>query len=137
MIINAENLIAGRIGTVAAKRALLGEEVYIVNAEKAVVSGSKKVIFEKYNRQSHRGEPFHGPFLPKTPDRLLKRMIRGMLPYKQYKGRMAFKKIKCYRGIPEGFAGKDFESIEKANVSKMQYFKFISIGDLCELLKKR
>ncbi|MFH1592743.1 MAG: 50S ribosomal protein L13 [Candidatus Woesearchaeota archaeon] len=137
MIIDANNLIAGRLGTVAAKRALLGEEVFIVNSEKAVITGSKKIILGKYADQSKRGEPFHGPFLPKTPDRFLKRLIRGMLPYKQFKGLSAFKRIKCYSGVPEGFKDKKLETIEKANVLKMQNLKYISVGMLCKLLKQR
>ena len=48
MIIDAKDLIAGRIATVEAKKALLGEEVSIVNAELAVITGRKKNIMEKY-----------------------------------------------------------------------------------------
>jgi len=137
MIIDAKDLIAGRIGTVAAKRALLGEEVFILNADKAIITGSKKVVLGKYATQAKRGEPFHGPFLPKAPDRFLKRLIRGMLPYKQAKGRDAFKRIKCYSGIPDGFKDKKLETIEKANVLKMQNLKYITVGELCSLLKFR
>ena len=39
MIINAENLILGRMTTYAAKKALQGEEVDIVNCEKAIITG--------------------------------------------------------------------------------------------------
>ncbi len=135
MIINAKHLIAGRLASVAAKQALLGEEVFILNSEHAVISGNKKSVVGKYDAQAKRGEPFHGPFLPKTPDRLLKRIIRGMLPYKQGKGRLALKRIKCYKGIPSLFEGKVLETIEKAHIKKMQ--KYITIGDLCNHLKQR
>ena len=74
MIIDATNLIAGRLASVAAKKALLGEDVFIVNAEAALISGKKKFVAGKYDAQAKRGEPFHGPFLPKTPDRFLKRI---------------------------------------------------------------
>ena len=137
MIIDATNLIVGRVASIAAKKALLGENIFIVNAEQAVISGNKKDIFEKYKAQANRGEPFHGPFLPKTPDRLMKRVIRGMLPYKQYKGRVAFKRIKCYIGMPDEFKEKNLDTLEIVSVSKMQNLKYVTLGNLCQYLKKR
>jgi len=137
MIIDATNLIAGRLASVAAKKALLGEDVFIVNAEAALISGKKKFVAGKYDAQAKRGEPFHGPFLPKTPDRFLKRIIRGMLPYKQYKGLSAFKRIKCYNGLPEGFKDKHLESIDKAQLTKRNIMHFMTIGDICNAVKQR
>ena len=137
MIIDAKDLIAGRIATVAAKKALLGEEVSIVNAELAVITGRKKNIMEKYKARANRGNPHHGPFQPKTPDKMLRRMIRGMLPHKQGKGKLALKRIKCYKGIPEEFKNKKLETIEKANIAKIQNLRYLSIGQICQSLKQR
>lgn len=137
MIIDAKDLIVGRFATIVAKQAILGEEVFIINSEKAVITGDKKNTFAKYKAQSNRGEPFHGPFLPKTSDRFLKRIIRGMLTYKKGKGRDAFKRIKCYRGIPKQFENKEILKIEKANISKIQNLKYTSIGEICNYLKQR
>ena len=39
MIINADNLVLGRMAAIAAKQALLGEDVRIVNCEKAIITG--------------------------------------------------------------------------------------------------
>ena len=137
MIIDAKDMIAGRIATVAAKSALLGENVVIINSELAVISGARKDVLNKYQAQENRGEPTHGPFLPKTPDRFLKRMIRGMLTYKKGKGRDAFKRIKCYKGIPEEFKGKDIVRIEEAHVSRMQHLKYITINEICQYIKQQ
>jgi len=135
MIINAENLILGRMATFVAKKALLGESVDIVNCEKAIITGKKKEdVLEKYKHRRERGETLHGPYFPRVSERLVRRAIRGMLPYKQYKGRMAFEKIKCYRGIPEDLKGKKLETIKEADVSKMQNLKYIKIGDICKFL---
>ena len=68
MIIDAKNMILGRIATVAAKQALLGEDVNVVNCELAVVSGRKKHVLEKYKKRENRGDPHHGPYLPKVPN---------------------------------------------------------------------
>ena len=51
MIIDASNLIAGRIATVVAKKALLGETIDIVNSEKAIVTGSKTQVFARFKQK--------------------------------------------------------------------------------------
>ena len=51
MIINAEGLIIGKLATVAAKHALIGEKVDVVNCEKACITGSKRDILEKYKKK--------------------------------------------------------------------------------------
>lgn len=134
MIIDATNLIVGRLGTVVAKKALLGETIEIVNSEKAVISGDKTKVFAEYKRRRERGSPLVGPFVPRQPDRFVKRTIRGMLPYKQPKGVTALKNIKCYRSIPEEFEGKKIETIKEANVSKLTKAKHVTVGDICKFL---
>ena len=119
MIIDAKDTIAGRIGTFAAKKALLGNKIDIVNCEKAIITGKKGFLLAHFKRKKDMGT-YKGPFLPRTPDRFIKRMIRGMLPYKQEKGSNAFKRIKCHIAIPKEFEGKDIIRIEKANISKVK-----------------
>ena len=48
MIIDATNLLVGRLATVVAKKALLGGKIDIVNAEKAIISGPKRLVINKY-----------------------------------------------------------------------------------------
>jgi large subunit ribosomal protein L13 len=133
MIINAENLILGRLSTIAAKKALLGESIDLVNVEKAVIIGTKKNILDKYKTRRERGETLHGPYFPRTPDRLVRRTIRGMLPYKQEKGRLAFKRVKCHVGIPEDLKDKKIETLDKAKLSP-QKMKFVTIKQLTSYL---
>ncbi|MDP6642027.1 MAG: 50S ribosomal protein L13 [Candidatus Nanoarchaeia archaeon] len=133
MIINAENLILGRFSTIVAKKALMGEAIDVVNVEKAVIVGTKENILDKYKTRRERGETLHGPYFPRTPDRLVRRTIRGMLPYKQEKGRLAFKRIKCYVGIPEDLKDKKIETLDKAKLSP-QKMKFLTIKQLTSYL---
>ncbi|MBR9690596.1 50S ribosomal protein L13 [Candidatus Woesearchaeota archaeon] len=126
-IINAKDLIVGRIATRVAKAALLGEEVAVLNCEKAVVTGSKQNVIAKFKRKREMGIPSKGPFLHRSPDKLLKRIIRGMIPYKQHKGRVALKRVKCYKGIPKEFEGKEIITIKEANVSKMPNLKYVKL----------
>ncbi|MBW2966189.1 50S ribosomal protein L13 [Candidatus Woesearchaeota archaeon] len=132
MIIDVTNLILGRMATFVAKQALLGEEIKIVNCEKAVMTGNKKTILAKYKEKIKMGKPQKGPFIPRRADMFVKRSIRGMLPYKQEKGLKAFKRVSCYVDVPEEFKGKKLETIDKANVSKIPNLKYITISEVCK-----
>ena len=63
MIIDATDLILGRIGTVAAKNALLGEKIHVVNCEKAIMTGRKKTTIARYRQFLAMGQPQKGPFV--------------------------------------------------------------------------
>ena len=133
MIINAENLILGRFATVAAKKALMGEKVVIVNCEKAMITGDKYKIFSSYKERKDRGT-FKGPFMPRLADRFVKRAIRGMLPYKQPKGKVAFDNIKCHIGVPKSVEGKEFEKIANAEISRLTTQKYVAVREVCKNL---
>lgn len=107
MIIDGNNAVFGRMATQVAKKALLGETIDIVNCEKVTISGKKEVVFAKYDRLKKMGVPRKGPFFSSDPEKFLKRIIRGMLPYKQPKGRDAFDRIKCHVGVPAKFEGQE------------------------------
>jgi large subunit ribosomal protein L13 len=132
MNIDATNLIVGRIATIAAKQSLLGKDVNIINCEKAVITGNKKRVLADYKRKREMGTPAKGPFIHRSADKIVKRIIRGMLPYKQEKGRIAFKKIKCYTGNPEDI--KDAKTIKEADVSRVPNLKYIKIGEISKFL---
>jgi len=132
MIIDATDLILGRMATFAAKQALLGEEIQVVNCEKAIMSGNKKTILAKYKTKLQMGKPQKGPYIPRRADMFVKRSIRGMLPYKQEKGLVALKRVKCYIDVPEEFKGKKLETIKNANVSKIPNLKYITVSEICK-----
>jgi len=133
MIIDAENLIIGRVAAFVAKKALLGEKIDIVNCEKAVITGNKTNILKGYNNKvNHMGTYKKGPFYIRSPDRMLRRVVRGMLPYKQYKGADAYKRVMCYNGVPEEFKDKKIETLSSANIEKIPNLKFISLRDVCK-----
>jgi large subunit ribosomal protein L13 len=134
MIIDASNLIMGRLASYVAKQAMLGNKVDIVNSEKAVISGKRENVFNDYLSKREMGTPFKGPFISRLPDRLLRRAIRGMLPYKKPRGREAYKKIMCYTGVPNEFKDKKFTTIESANISKLPNLKFTDLRTLSKRL---
>jgi len=130
IIINAENGSYGRVSSFAAKQALSGKEIVVVNSEKAVITGNKKNIIEKYKAlRAKGGHSQKGPRYSKLTIRMMKYGIRGMLPdHRRGIGKEAFSNIKCYDGIPEKF--KDKEMVNFKSTSK----KFISIKELSEKL---
>ncbi len=136
MIIDGSNLVLGRLAAYAAKTSLEGEPVVIVNCEKVVITGRKKFLVNRFLEKQHKGHPFHGPFYPKIPDRIVKRTIRGMLPYKLERGKKAFKRIKCFMGVPEQYKTKKFETVKGADASKLKTLNFITVNDISKSVDK-
>lgn len=130
IVVDASNLILGRMATFVAKQALLGNEVRVINVEKAVVSGKKKFILSDIKNDMDRGTPAKGPFIPKTTDRYVRRVIRGMLPYKQPKGAEAYKRVMCYVGVPNELKDKETITVTGASVEKLPNLNYVAIGDV-------
>ncbi|MFH1750478.1 MAG: 50S ribosomal protein L13 [Candidatus Micrarchaeota archaeon] len=130
IIYDAQGAIVGRLAAIAAKKALQGEEIIIVNAENAVISGDplKTVsIYYKRRGMTQKANPEHASKWPRRPDLLLKRIISGMLPKHSGRGKAAASRIKAYLGVPKEFEGKaqkfEFTSERLAN-------KSITLGEL-------
>lgn len=136
-VVDASDSILGRLASVAAKKALQGEEVFVVNCEKAVITGRKKDILAKHMQRFELGQPTQGPFFPKRPDMFVRRVIRGMVPRKKARGRAAFKNVKCFIGVPEGLGTQKFEKVAEADIRKASTIKFITVGELCRLIGGR
>ena len=136
MIIDGSNLVLGRLATYVAKRALEGEPITVLNCEKIIITGTKYSVLKKFKTRLDIGHPYHSPHYPKMPDRIVKRAIRGMLPHKQERGRRAFKKIKCYIGIPDNFKTSKLEKIPVTDVTKLKTLNFLTINDLSKSVGK-
>lgn len=114
-IIDADGLILGRMASHIAKRLLDGEKIIIVNAEKAIISGKRLSILREKHEFLQVGHYRKGPFHPRRPDRIVKRVIRGMLPRKKPRGKEALKRLRVYIGIPKDYEGKEMEKIHEAD----------------------
>ncbi len=130
MIVNAENLILGRLASYVAKKILVNEEMIVVNCSKAIITGNKKGIIAEYKARISRGVPTKGPFFPKQPERIVRRTIRGMVPWRQARGKEVYKNVKCYRDVPDSLKGREFQTVKGANVSRIKNLKYITVGDL-------
>jgi ribosomal protein uL13 len=130
IVINGENCIMGRMASFVVKQAMQGKQVDVVNSEKVFIIGNPTDILNTYinMRQKGKGQKQKGPLFPSTPERILKRAIRGML---KGRGKEAFKKIKCYVGVPA-----EFEKAEKISPSKLsEGKKGMYLGELSKLLR--
>lgn len=131
-IYNAQDLILGRLCSAVAKDILLGEEVAIINCEKAIISGLKaNTLARELVKRKRKGYPLKSQTHSRLPDRFVRRCVRGMLPWKTARGREAYKKVMCYRGVPVSFEGKELLSISKATVEKLPTLKYMTVGDIC------
>ena len=136
-VIDASNMILGRLGARVAKMLLDGKRVVIVNAEKAVISGDPKTIIEKYKARweiHSRTNPRRGPFHYSRPDLFVKRTIRGMLPWKKMRGREAYKRLRVYLGVPPEFSKISPIRFEDIDATKRLKYKWIYVGDLLKHL---
>ncbi len=133
-IIDGNGLILGRMASIVAKRALNGESIAIVNAEKAIISGSRARVLSHYGQKRSRGSREGGPFFPRRPDHIVRRTIRGMLPYKRPAGMEAFKRIKVYVGVPVDLAGSPMETLEEARMDRLNTPKTVTVGAVSTFL---
>lgn len=126
-IIDGTNAVLGRLAVYAAKQALKGEEIAIVNCENIIITGNRKDILGEFKeKRSKVGSGQKGPKYSLSIEKIVKRTIRGMIPnHRKGRGKVAYQKIKCYIGTPS-----EFETSEKETFGKPDKRKFHKIGEL-------
>ena len=113
-IIDCDSRILGRLATHTASLLLKGNKVALVNAEKAAISGHGRDIVASYKQKVEwvdKANPEHSPYWSRRPDFFVKRVIRGMLPFKQPRGKEAYKRLTVYVGVPAGIGKESFDKI--------------------------
>lgn len=133
-VIDAKNLILGRMASTVAKRLLAGEEINIINAERAIISGRKDTTFERYKRYIDRGSREFGPRFPRRPDQIIARTIRGMIPHTKMTGREAYNRLKVYIGVPPEFGKEQAGTVEEASITRLSTSNYTVLGDLSKRL---
>ncbi len=131
IVYDGNDVIFGRLASRVAKDLLKGNSVDIINCEKIIISGDKKLLVKKIleKRKMGSGSSRKGPKYPRVADRLIKRMIRGMLPWDRAKGRDAFRKLKVYVG------DKSKNGTDVIRLSHKKPMKFSSVEEIVRLLK--
>ncbi|KAB7513785.1 50S ribosomal protein L13 [Halosegnis rubeus] len=130
LVVDARDCIVGRVASNVAQQALDGDRVAIVNAERAVITGNEEATMDVYRKRVEVGSD-SGPYYPKRPDRIFKRAVRGMLPYKTTNGREAFENVRVYVGNPHDEEG---EVLEGTSLDRLSNIKFTSLAEVSEEL---
>ncbi|QQG40308.1 MAG: 50S ribosomal protein L13 [Candidatus Aenigmatarchaeota archaeon] len=129
-VIDASEQVLGRVCTRVAKKLLGGERVVVINAERAVITGRPELIHELYREKRARGDPHHGAYYPTLPEAILKRSVRGMLPYKKGRGRDAFAKLRVYSNNPQDLKG---DKIGKSSAELTH--KYVTLAEVSKRLR--
>jgi large subunit ribosomal protein L13 len=134
--IDASNQIAGRLSSKVAKLILSGKRVVVVNAERALISGSRTSVVNQWKERlelSSRVNPIYGPIHPRRPDTILRRMVRGMVPRKKPKGALAMKRLRVYIGVPAGADASKLTRFDETTATR-PIPVYVTMGDLSKSL---
>jgi large subunit ribosomal protein L13 len=132
-IYDAKDCIIGRVAVKAAKAALLGDTVSVINCEKAVISGKRESVFADIDSHFRRvGQPTKGPFMQHNSDRFVRRIITRMLPRSTARGREAMARVLCYTGVPKAFEGKTVEHVPGADKGKLPNYYYVTVQEICK-----
>lgn len=139
-VFDADGLVLGRLASTVADlllksaRAGNSDKVVIVNSEKAVVSGKSTSVFATYHTKYELNHARKGPFFPRMPDMILKRSVRGMLPYQaKSSGRRALRNLRVEIGCPSHLSGDLPEGHAQGDDSKIRRSlpqRFVLLGEI-------
>jgi large subunit ribosomal protein L13 len=96
----AATLLRGKHKPIFAPHVDTGDFVIVINAEKVALSGNKLADKRAYRHSGYPGglrSISYGALLAKSPERVVEKAVRGMLP-KNTLGRHMLSKLKVYAG---------------------------------------
>ena len=130
-VIDADGLILGRMASILAKRLLAGETIELVNAQNVVISGNKVKLVEEWKEFIKVGGFGKGPVHHRRPHEIVRRTVRGMLPYRIPKGEAAYKRLHVHIGVPEEFEKSQKMNLPECHSSNLNH-RFVTVGELAE-----
>lgn len=135
IIVDGDRMVLGRLASSVVRMLKKGDRVFIVNANGVVISGNPRYIFTRYREKMDRGDPYAGPFFPKRPDMIVKRTVRGMLPYKKNLGKEAFKRLRVFTSVPGELKNRKIEKLSEAE--NRLTCKYVRLAELSSKLGAR
>jgi len=123
LVIDGSGHILGRLASFVAKRLLQGDKVVVLNVEKIVVSGDPTKVVQAYKRtilgvRSHYSHRLR-PKRPRSPIRLFKSTVWGMLPKDNKRGREALRRLRAYVGVPKEFRNAETIKVPEASATRL------------------
>ena len=145
LVYDATDKILGRLASLVAKQLMSArkagreQRVIIYNAEHAVVSGPRTRVLANYDGKYKLNHARKGPFYPRMPDQILKRTVRGMLPYqKNSSGRGALRDLRVMIGKPSNLSGDELPDGhawgDTGPIDKPLPLKFVRLGEISSSL---
>ena len=145
LVYDATDRILGRLASIVAKQLISArkegreQRVIIYNAEHAVVSGPRTRVLANYDGKYKLNHARKGPFYPRMPDQILKRTVRGMLPYqKNSSGRAALRDLRVMIGKPSNLSGDELPDGhawgDTGPIDKPLPLKFVRLGEISSSL---
>ncbi len=129
VVVDGEFSPLGRLASFVAKKAREGENVIVINADKIVIKKNKQEAIKIYLEKKSKGSNTKGPFFPINTKGIVLRAIRGMINNKRYLGRVAFKRIEVYEGVPDNIKEQAIKLYKEA-----PKVKYITVKELVKLL---
>lgn len=135
MIVDVKGLVAGRVASKIAKAVIKGEKVMIINSEEAVIVGNPVSIMERYNVRTHvkvLSNPHFGPKYERIPSKMLRRMIRGMLPNKPRAVERYIKMVTVYNKTPKILPKEEIKQFEELKCNERH--SSLTLGEIAKSL---
>tara|TARA_Y100000588_G_scaffold308660_1_gene333326 strand:- start:5652 stop:6134 length:483 start_codon:yes stop_codon:yes gene_type:complete len=140
-VYDATGKILGRLASqvakemISARKSGMQQRVIIINAEGAIVSGPRSKVFSDYRAKYKLNHARKGPYFPRMPDKIIKRTVRGMLPYqKNSSGRGALRDLRVMIGTPSNLSGEDLPEGhqwgETGKIDRDLPNKFVRLGEI-------
>jgi large subunit ribosomal protein L13 len=130
-VVDANGLVLGRMASIVAKRLLEGDRIDIVNAESAVISGKRLKVIKDRKEFLNVGGRGRGPVHWRRPNMIVRRTVRGMLPYRKARGREAFRRLRVHIGIPMELVDVEGESLPEAHLDRLGG-RYVTVGEIAE-----
>ena len=134
LVVDGSGQILGRLASVVAKKLLSDPnlEIVVVNVDKIVVSGKPSKVVQQYKQtilpvRSHHAHKWR-PKRPRSPIRLFKKTVWGMLPKHNRRGQDAYRRLKAFIGVPAEYCEAEKVRFKEADVSRLR-------GDYVELAR--
>ncbi|MGY8644964.1 MAG: 50S ribosomal protein L13 [Candidatus Poseidoniales archaeon] len=145
IVYDATDKVLGRLASVVAKQLLIARKagnplrIIVLNSEHAIVSGQRSRVLADYDFKYKLNHPRKGPFFPRMPDQIMKRTVRGMLPYqKNSSGRNAVKDLRVMIGCPTNLSGDELPDGhvwgDTSALERPLPVKFVRLGDISSSL---
>jgi large subunit ribosomal protein L13 len=139
VLIDADGLILGRMASYIAKLLRYGYRVYVVNAEKAVISGDPQMVKESYalwlEIKTLRNPYKWSPHRPRSPIAIVKYAVRNMLSKDPFRRTLLLRRLRVYVGYPEEVRKLKLQPVDipDAKADRLRH-KYVTVGEVAKHL---